>query len=608
VLRFKARRRQSPALKPQGELTASERRVAAIVSEAMEAVRRQVTSDLTRIADAVAHQSEARVADLVTDEPWYDMQAKLEAELLAELLDAGSRVELPAIQKASLEYSFDRERPESAAWARLEAAERVREITEGQRQTIRDVIAFGQVSGLSPQDTARQIQQTVGLTTQQAGWVNNFYSRAVSQNMAGGMSVEQAMRAADSSTARYQSQIHRYRATTIARTEIMSANSEGRQQAWGQGITGGWISPTSQKEWIAESDACDICAARNGQRHPVSKPWPGGEPPAHPNCRCDLLLIPDRVGAQPQPRGTFADALASLSSLLPAVANIGIDIATDISLQRIFMSLQEDRNARVTAVTDRRDFFARQGRPERAAVYDARSHQERTGLRSFTRTKRDSFSLSVDGQETRVKSLARYTGSDEITAIFEEAGISTPDVFELDPSEAGLFHRLIVAAKQSNKYGASVQDYPVDDYRLMRLFITDNGGAGFALKDGDELVSVFRGDTSLRGIADWLVHLGIEQGARRADAFDTVLPFIYGDHGLTVVARTGWNDEFQPPGWDKRVFAAFNNGEPDVVFMVLNAFDYMGYTPGMGMRFGIYDYDAAYEYAKTVLKWLTGLR
>lgn len=295
MLRFKARRRQSPALKPQGELTASERRVIGIMNEAMEAVRRQVTSDLTRIADAVAHSSESKIVDLVTDEPWYEMQAALEAELLAEALDAGSRVELPTVQKASLKFAFDRDRPEAAAWARQESALLVREITEGQRQAIRDVIAFGQQRGLSPQDTARQIQQTVGLTAQQSGWVNSYNSRAVTQNVANGMSFEQAMRAAEGPTARYQSQIHRYRAATIARTEIMRANSEGRQQAWQQGLSGGWISPSSQKEWIAEDDACEICAPINGMQVGINDEFPEGDPPAHPNCRCDVLLIPDAV-------------------------------------------------------------------------------------------------------------------------------------------------------------------------------------------------------------------------------------------------------------------------------------------------------------------------
>ena len=295
MLRFKSRRRASPALKPQGELTASERRVVRLMVDAMDAVVAQVERDLTRIADAVAHSPADKVADLVSVDPWYGAQEMLEGELLGELLDAGSRVELPTVEKAVLRFAFDRSRPESAAWARNESATLVREIADGQRQTIRDVVTFGQESGLSPQDTARQIRQTVGLTQAQGGWVNNFRDRQVAANINAGMGVDEAVRAAQGPTARYQSQIHRYRSTTIARTEIMSANSQGRQQAWGQGLQGGFISPNSRKEWIAESDACDICMPVNRMRVPITGQFPIGEPPAHPNCRCDVLLIPESV-------------------------------------------------------------------------------------------------------------------------------------------------------------------------------------------------------------------------------------------------------------------------------------------------------------------------
>lgn len=295
MLRFKARRRQSPALKPQGELTASERRVIRMMMDAMREVRGQVTRNLSQIADAVAHQSESRIIDLVTVDPWYDMQARLEEELLGEVLDAGSRVRLPAIRKATLDFAFDRSRPESAAWARSQSANLVREITDSQRGTIRDVIAFGQQSGLSPQDTARAIQQVVGLTSNQSEWVRNFYDREVRANLERGMDLRSAFDAANGPTARYQEQIHSYRAMTIARTEIMRANSEGRQEAWRQGVEGGWISPAAEKEWIAEDDACDICLPFNGMRVGLSDEFPEGEPPAHPNCRCDVLLIPEPI-------------------------------------------------------------------------------------------------------------------------------------------------------------------------------------------------------------------------------------------------------------------------------------------------------------------------
>jgi hypothetical protein len=89
-------------------------------------------------------------------------------------------------------------------------------------------VAFGQESGLSPDDTARQMRQTVGLTQAQGGWVNNFRDRQVTANINAGMGVSDAVRAAQGPTARYQSQIHGYRSRTIARTETMRPRLSGQ--------------------------------------------------------------------------------------------------------------------------------------------------------------------------------------------------------------------------------------------------------------------------------------------------------------------------------------------------------------------------------------------
>ena len=290
MLRFKARR-QNPALKPQGELTASERRVIRLMDNAMQALRDDVARMQTRLIDAIAHRSADFVVEMITVNPWFDAQVGLEAEMLGELLDAGSRVKLEPIRKEVLSFSFDRSRPESAAWARNESGALIREIVAGQRTMVRDVIAQGQELGLSPTDTARVIRNGIGLTTSQTGWVTNFYNRAVSDGIASGLTPAQAAAKAQSATDRYQQQVHRYRSMTIARTEIMRANSEGRQQAWGQGLAGGWISPNAKKEWIAEADACEVCQPLNGTRVLIKESFPVGEPPAHPNCRCDVLLV-----------------------------------------------------------------------------------------------------------------------------------------------------------------------------------------------------------------------------------------------------------------------------------------------------------------------------
>lgn len=305
MLVFRARRRVSPALR--NEPTPSERAMIRRIVEARRDIEAHVNRNLTEFTDKIAHQTPDSVIRLMPIAPLADLQQYVQDELTVEVLDAGSRVQLPAIRKAVIGYSFDRDRPESAAWAASEAARLIREITQDQADVIRWLIADGQAFGRSPYDTARLIRDTVGLTQQQAEWVQNFQDRAFTERVQAGQSTAVAQAGAEAAAARYHDQIHRYRSETIARTEIMRANSEGRQEAWAQGIKGGWIGPDAQKEWLAESDACDICSPINGMRVGILDEFPAGEPPAHPNCRCDVLFVED------MPESNEQNELAALS-------------------------------------------------------------------------------------------------------------------------------------------------------------------------------------------------------------------------------------------------------------------------------------------------------
>ena len=161
---------------------------------------------------------------------------------------------------------------------------------------------------------------TIGLTTQQAGWVASHYDRAYTAAIQGGAGSAQAAALAARSADRYQTSIHRYRANTIARTETMRAASEGRVQAWGQGMTQGFIDPLWQKEWIAESDACPMCQSIDGKRIGVKDSFPVGEPPAHPNCRCDVLLVPPKAQPPQAPAAFPTDLLPFGDLFAPAPA------------------------------------------------------------------------------------------------------------------------------------------------------------------------------------------------------------------------------------------------------------------------------------------------
>ena len=309
--------RKSPALTQ--ETTPSQRRITRMLSEAQQTAAAEFDTQLPRVAELLSRGRVNEVTNLLPMDPWVDVQEPLAYELLGELLDAGSRVRLPVLQKAQLVYSFDRDRPESAAWAWNEAGQLIVQITQEQRGVVQQVVSQAATGSPGWQGTmtggpdwtgvARQVRNTIGLTAQQAGWVSNHYDRAYTTAIRNGASSAQAAALASQSASRYQTSVHRYRANTIARTETMRAASEGRQQSWTQGMTQGFIDPLWQKEWIAEGDACPMCQAIDGKRIGVKDSFPVGEPPAHPNCRCDVLLVP------PKPQGsTPGSALQDLGT------------------------------------------------------------------------------------------------------------------------------------------------------------------------------------------------------------------------------------------------------------------------------------------------------
>lgn len=174
-----------------------------------------------------------------------------------------------------------------------------------------------------------------------------------------------------------------------------------------------------------------------------------------------------------------------------------------------------------------------------------------------------------DGKGLRVlgqPSVAVFSPAPKFKNALAEIPAAAPKFFELDKRGAALFQDAIQSSKDASPFGAAVYVYPLEDYQGMRLFLTQDAKAGFALK-GDDIVSVFAGPEQ-RGAANAIMQLAIQEGGRRLDAFNTVLPKLYGVHGFKTVARTVWNDEFAPDGWNKSTFQPFNNGEPDVVFMV----------------------------------------
>lgn len=165
----------------------------------------------------------------------------------------------------------------------------------------------------------------------------------------------------------------------------------------------------------------------------------------------------------------------------------------------------------------------------------------------------------------------------------------TPLTFHaLTPDGNERFHAAITAAKSALKFGASVHAYEPGEYRDTKMFVTPDNQTGFVVKSDGDIASAFsRAKVDRAG--DSILALAVQQGGRKLDAFDTVLPGLYSRNGFRAVARLAWNDQYAPDGWDKATFAKFNKGEPDVVFMVYDPEHAQPYKAGDGKRVTSYD-------------------
>jgi predicted transcriptional regulator len=198
----------------------------------------------------------------------------------------------------------------------------------------------------------------------------------------------------------------------------------------------------------------------------------------------------------------------------------------------------------------------------RTAIQSYRGRNEESPDSHTRRGFRDGEGLRVLGRE----SIAAYAPTEDFKNTVGEFDHQSPTFYEMNPKDADVFRGAIEKSKSNSKYGAAVGVYSEEEYAKMRTFLTQDGKAGFALK-GNDIVSVFSSPEH-KGSASSSLQLAVQEGGRKLDAFDTILPPMYYENGFKVTGRSRWNEEYIPDNWNKQTFQKFNNGEPDVVYMV----------------------------------------
>ena len=179
---------------------------------------------------------------------------------------------------------FNLETPRVTAYARKYSAKQIKGITDKTRKAVRELIAQSNSEGLTVQQVARRLRDSVGLLPRQVTALSNLRRslelRGVTEDRIGSM-MERAGKHA-----------RIVRSTNIARTEIAHAQTAGAQELFDQLQEQGWLAEESEKKWIVTGDEllCPICAPMQGVTAALKDNFEHPElgevenPPLHPSC------------------------------------------------------------------------------------------------------------------------------------------------------------------------------------------------------------------------------------------------------------------------------------------------------------------------------------
>ena len=213
---------------------------------------------------------------------------------------------LTGCDNASILYGIE-EAVSSEVWVRSWITEHTGELITNcckeQVNAVRYLIAEAESLNMSSAETARYIRPTIGLTERQAA-ANLKYYNSIKEKLGSDhprMKPEAIEQKARTAASKYAEKQHRYRAETIARTEVAQAYNEGMDAFVRESIDTGDL-PEMEKEWSTARDGhvCKACEALEGMRIGMDdkfkiqsgkKEITRSVPPAHPRCKCAVKYV-----------------------------------------------------------------------------------------------------------------------------------------------------------------------------------------------------------------------------------------------------------------------------------------------------------------------------
>lgn len=246
---------------------------------------------------------------------------------------------------ASFAPRLDLVDPKMVDFARDRAGRFLTDLDANAIVNAREAVAFGIENGRTVRETARLLQSTMYLPPRGMNAVENYFKALVDQ-VEKGKALDEAARAAgagralaptkfldatniDTLTQRYADRWVKYTADTVARTMTIEASNAGLIDGWNQAAEHGLFdASTATLVWYATDDdrTCPECDDLDG----TEADFPDGGfgdvdfPPAHPDCRCTVVLItPDGVSTDIEDTGDVPDLTGDEGDVTAGEGDVG---------------------------------------------------------------------------------------------------------------------------------------------------------------------------------------------------------------------------------------------------------------------------------------------
>jgi hypothetical protein len=253
--------------------------------EFKESVRQTITdTDWSKIEQRLASmQDPGDVADAVT---WqgYDPMAVLEGEVFPAASEIMAEYVADVVSKGS-SLSFTVTDPNAIKWLKDYGAEEIKYIGQSQRDAIKKIVTDGYRDGITYQQQARQIRDSIGLDPRRAEVLRKYSDNLFSK----GKSEEEVWRL----MGRKGAALLNARAKTIAVQEALTAGARGFYETTADAVRRGILDPNIYEAYrivTGDERTCPKCGGLIGEsrRLPDGVYQSSGDvtPKLHMKCRC----------------------------------------------------------------------------------------------------------------------------------------------------------------------------------------------------------------------------------------------------------------------------------------------------------------------------------